>query len=140
MNKGTKLKNYKGDIYTVLGRGTHAKTLEEIIICEKNSDKSILLQPLDSLHEDVAHNGVIVPRFEIISVGRYGGVPTVMIELEVGTKFFVHNGVWNGEIILRDGKKCVLIEGDKVENAMECSVDKTLDITIVDSFRNNYNN
>lgn len=63
-------------------------------------------------------------------MGHYGGTTTVIKSLPVGTKFYVHNGAWNGEIISRDGVKCVLIEGEKVENAREIKDERTLDISI----------
>ena len=43
---------------------------------------------------------------------QYGGVLTDMSKLPIGTTSFVCNGCWNGEITLRDGKRCVKILGD----------------------------
>jgi hypothetical protein len=63
-------------------------------------------------------------------MGRYGGTTTIIKTLDVGTKFYVNNGAWNGEIVLKDGVKCILIEGDDMENAMPIIDDRTLDITI----------
>lgn len=33
---------------------------------------------------------------------KYGGILTDLLELPVGTKFFVTNGNWNGEILQND--------------------------------------
>lgn len=63
-------------------------------------------------------------------MGKYGGTTTVMNELPVGTKFYVNNGAWNGEIILKNEIKSILIKGDSLENAIPIEKDSTLDITI----------
>lgn len=67
-----------------------------------------------------------------IPVGRYGGTPTLMRTLDVGTKFHVCNGMWDGEIILKDGHRHILIDGDKLENAhiLGENDDRQLDIII----------
>lgn len=46
---------------------------------------------------------------------RYGGVLTDLAALPVGTTFYVRNGAWKGEIILRDGKKFVNAGGNICE-------------------------
>lgn len=62
------------------------------------------------------------------------GEYTKMITLPVGTKFFVVNGHWEGEIILKDGIKHIRVEGDKEypikdtdENVIEIQSKKTDD-------------
>lgn len=62
--------------------------------------------------------------------GTYGGRTTLMKTLSVGTKFFVHNGHWEGEIVMKDGLKCVMFKGDVLDNAMPIEDDKTLEISI----------
>jgi hypothetical protein len=66
-------------------------------------------------------------------LNRYGGITTFVNNLDVGTKFYVCNGAWYGEIVLKDGKKFVLVEGDSLENAMEVTNDNILDIKIIKS-------
>lgn len=60
-------------------------------------------------------------------MGKYGGTTTVMNTLDVGTKFFVHNGNWSGEIIEVDGVKH-LATGSGNHFPLDDSYD--LDITI----------
>jgi hypothetical protein len=132
MQKGTKLVHYKGGKYTVLDQGTHSETLEDMIIYQNDKDKKVWIRPLQMFYEEVEFKGEIVPRFKEISIGNYGGVTTVISTLDVGTKFHVCNGVWDGEIILKDGKKHVLIKGDDIENAKPILDDRTLDIEITD--------
>ncbi|WP_310877067.1 hypothetical protein [Priestia megaterium] len=48
---------------------------------------------------------------------RYGGTPTLMNTLEVGTKFHVCNGNWDGEIVEIDGEKYVKIDEDRMYKA-----------------------
>lgn len=60
----------------------------------------------------------------------YGGTRTVMSTLPVGTKFYVHNGAWNGEIIDVNNQKKLLIEGDDMKNARDIVDGHTLDISI----------
>lgn len=129
MKKGTKLKHYKGGRYTVIDQGTHSETLEDMIIYQNDVDKKIWIRPLQMFYEEVEYKGEYVSRFKEVPMGRYGGITTLLKELEVGTKFYVHNGAWSGEIISLGGIKYVMIEGDKLENAIEISDDKTLDIT-----------
>jgi hypothetical protein len=40
----------------------------------------------------------------------YGGNLTFYKDLEVGTKFWVCNGGWEGEIILQENQKCYLVK------------------------------
>jgi hypothetical protein len=61
---------------------------------------------------------------------KYGGTTTNLNTLDVGTKFYVNNGAWDGTIVLKDGKKCVLVGEDDLENAIEITDERTLDITI----------
>ncbi|MGX1195761.1 hypothetical protein [Metabacillus sp. SLBN-84] len=63
-------------------------------------------------------------------MGHYGGTTTQISSLEVGTKFYVCNGAWDGEIILVDGIKRVLVEGDSIENAITFPEGHTLDIEL----------
>lgn len=42
--------------------------------------------------------------------GQYGGTPTLMNTLSVGTKFYVCNGAWNGTITEKDGIKHVKVD------------------------------
>lgn len=44
---------------------------------------------------------------------KYGGKFTILNTLEVGTKFHVCNGAWDGEIVEKDGGKWLLVKGDK---------------------------
>ncbi|WP_078598461.1 hypothetical protein [Evansella clarkii] len=62
--------------------------------------------------------------------GKYGGTPTKMMELAVGTKFYECNGGWSGEIVLKDNQKHVLIDGDSMENAKIINEDHLLDIEV----------
>lgn len=61
---------------------------------------------------------------------RHGGTRTVLSTLPVGTKFYVHNGAWNGEIIDVNNQKKLLIEGDNMKNARNIVDGQTLDISI----------
>lgn len=65
-------------------------------------------------------------------VTPYGGKRTRMIDLEVGTKFHVCNGYWNGEVIMKDGAKCILIQGDSLQNAFVIEDNYILDIEMLD--------
>lgn len=65
-----------------------------------------------------------------IETTQYGGVKTAMHTLPVGTKFYVVNGAWSGEIVLKNNQKHVLIEGDSMENARPINEDHTLNIRI----------
>jgi hypothetical protein len=47
---------------------------------------------------------------KIGSKGQYGGIVTEMNTLEVGTKFFVENGYWEGKIVLKNGNKAIHIK------------------------------
>lgn len=42
---------------------------------------------------------------------QYGGVLTDLDKLPIGTKFYVHNGGWEGEIIEIKGVRCVKPKG-----------------------------
>lgn len=64
----------------------------------------------------------------------YGGEKTLMKSLDVGTKFHVCNGSWDGEIVIKDGEKCILMKGDAPGNAFAIKSDYTLDINILRSF------
>ena len=130
MEKGTELFDYKGERYTVLGTGNHSETLEEMLVYQKDDDKQILISPLNMISDEVEYNGEKLSRFEKVPYGPYGGERFLIKDLEVGTKFFVHNGVWNGQIVLKDGEKCILLEDDKFENASSFTDDYTLELTI----------
>lgn len=58
----------------------------------------------------------------------------VMSELPVGTKFYVNNGAWDGEIIEENGKKHlhVLATGSKFDLTAEERKDYKLDIEITE--------
>lgn len=60
-------------------------------------------------------------------MGKYGGTTTVMNTLEVGTKFFVNNGNWDGEIIEVDGEKHLATGSG---NQFKLDDTYTLDITL----------
>ena len=48
---------------------------------------------------------------------QYGGFLTYYKDLEIGTKFYVCSGAWNGEIIEDNGiKKLKVLDTDKVFN------------------------
>ena len=130
MKKGTKIVDFKGERFTVLGLAVQAETLEEMIFYENDKEKKMLVLPVSKFYEKVDFEGEKEERFKKVPIGQRGGEVTTVMDLEVGTKFYVHNGVWDGEIVMKDGKKCVLFEGDTMENAKEISKDKTLDITI----------
>lgn len=56
----------------------------------------------------------------------YGGRPTLMHTLPVGTKFYVHNGCWKGQIVEKDNFKHL-----KIGNlALPLTDDYSLDISI----------
>lgn len=40
---------------------------------------------------------------------EYGGVLTYIKDLEIGTKFFVKNGLWTGEIIAGPDRKLIKV-------------------------------
>ncbi|MCZ4246969.1 hypothetical protein BXO87_02390 [Bacillus sp. GZB] len=46
-------------------------------------------------------------------MNRYGGTLTKISTLEVGTKFYVVNGAWDGEIVEKDGIKQLRIAGSR---------------------------
>lgn len=60
-------------------------------------------------------------------IGRYGGVPTIMMDLDPGTKFYVHNGAWYGEVIEFKGEKHIKVDGGVLHKLDE---DHSLDISI----------
>ncbi|PFF46175.1 MULTISPECIES: hypothetical protein [Bacillus cereus group] len=72
---------------------------------------------------------------EKIEEGPYGGTPTIMSTLPVGTKFHVCNGHWNGEIGEENGMKYVFCHGEAVMN-LSREPDWMLDINIKRIFRN----
>jgi hypothetical protein len=48
------------------------------------------------------------------SEGMLYGTTTDIYMLPIGTKFTVVNGMWNGEIVEKNNKKHMCIEGDKL--------------------------
>jgi hypothetical protein len=66
---------------------------------------------------------------EEIMDGYYGGTPTIMNTLDVGTKFHVFNGRWDGEIISEDGVKYIRIDDDR---KIKLDDKYTQDINIID--------
>lgn len=52
------------------------------------------------------------PKWKVLEESKYGGHVIDLHILEVGTKFYVHNGIWTGRIVEKDGTKGVIIEGD----------------------------
>ncbi|MFJ8528549.1 hypothetical protein [Bacillus sp. NPDC094106] len=67
--------------------------------------------------------------------GPYGGTPTLMDSLPIGTKFHVCNGHWDGEIVERNGTKYVFISEDNMINLSKCP-DYKLDINIKSVYTN----
>lgn len=64
---------------------------------------------------------------------NYEGTKTIMSDLAVGTKFYVYNGAWNGEIVEESGVKMVLaggIGGNLI--SLDESPDYTLFISLFD--------
>ncbi|WP_144536502.1 hypothetical protein [Bacillus thuringiensis] len=70
-----------------------------------------------------------------VKEGPYGGTPTIMSTLPVGTKFHVCNGHWNGEIVEQNGTKYVFCHGEAVMNLSK-EPDWMLDIDIKRVFTN----
>lgn len=70
---------------------------------------------------------------------RYGGTTTVLATLDVGTKFFVNNGHWDGSIIEKDGAKHLLISDERSISLTGSNVDYTLDITIKEMIKFEFN-
>jgi len=62
---------------------------------------------------------------------RYGGVKTIMRTLPVGTKFYVHNGVWEGEVVEVNGEKGISIGGEFRNEILQSNPEHTLNITII---------
>lgn len=52
------------------------------------------------------------PKWRILEESEYGGHIIDLQILEVGTEFYVHNGVWSGRIIEWDGVKGIVMKGD----------------------------
>ena len=62
----------------------------------------------------------------------YGGTITDMMTLPVGTKFYVHNGAWNGEIVEKNKAKCIKIKGQgTIKIDKEDMENRMLSISIV---------
>lgn len=61
--------------------------------------------------------------------GQYGGTTTIMSTLEVGTKFYVCNGGWEGEIVSIGGVKHIRIDDDR---NVKLDDKYSLDINIID--------
>ena len=52
------------------------------------------------------------PKWRVLEESEYGGHIIDLQILEVGTEFYVHNGVWSGRIIEWDGVKGIVMKGD----------------------------
>lgn len=70
-----------------------------------------------------------------VEEGPYGGTPTIMSTLPVGTKFHVCNGHWNGEIVEENGMKYILISEDNLISLSEYP-DYKADINIKSIYTN----
>lgn len=66
------------------------------------------------------------PNRRLKNRGKYGGIPTRIDTLKVGTKFYVYNGAWHGEIVQKDGVNHISIDGHLVK----ITEGSTLDIGI----------
>jgi hypothetical protein len=67
MEKGRKLRHYKGGRYTVIGQGAHSETLEDMIIYQNDKDKKVWIRPLQMFYETVEFKGETVMRFEVVN-------------------------------------------------------------------------
>lgn len=61
-----RLRHYKGGIYTVIGRGRHSETLEDMIIYRSEKDGKVWIRPVKMLHDEVQFEGETVLRFQPI--------------------------------------------------------------------------
>lgn len=52
------------------------------------------------------------PKWKVLEQSEYGGHIIDLHTLEAGTEFYVHNGVWSGRIVEKDGVKGLVIKGD----------------------------
>ena len=65
-------RHYKGNLYEVVGEGTHSETLEKLVVYKSLYDKpnypigSIWIRPLEMFAETVEVDGKTVPRFEYV--------------------------------------------------------------------------
>ncbi|MCU5282349.1 hypothetical protein OCA22_28780 [Bacillus cereus] len=84
----------------------------------------------ESLEKEIKSEGTKIEE------GPYGGTPTIMSTLPVGTKFHVCNGHWNGEIVEKVGVKYILISGDNMLNISKYP-DYKCDINIKSVYTNN---
>lgn len=64
--KGTKLKHYKGGLYTVIAVATESETGNEVIVYQNDADKRIWVRPIDMFYEDVYYKFESVARFIVI--------------------------------------------------------------------------
>lgn len=60
-------KHYKGNIYEVIGIGTHSESLEKLVIYKSIKNEDIWARPIHMWNEDVTlADGSVVRRFEYI--------------------------------------------------------------------------
>ena len=71
LEKGVKLKHYKGGKYTVVGQGTHSETLEDMIIYQNDKDKKVWIRPINMFYEEVEYKESFVARFEELKEYTY---------------------------------------------------------------------
>jgi hypothetical protein len=52
------------------------------------------------------------PKWKVLEESEYGGHIIDLQLLDVGTEFYVHNGVWSGRITECEGVKGIVMKGD----------------------------
>ena len=57
-------RHYKGNLYQVLGLGTHSESLEKLVVYKAlYGDGAVWIRPAEMFHQTVEHEGKTVPRF-----------------------------------------------------------------------------
>ncbi|MDX5853563.1 hypothetical protein [Bacillus cereus group sp. BfR-BA-01363] len=117
-----------------------AEIKKSIDSCKTVGDKSLFEWEMKGIQESIKVIEESLEKeikFEDTKVeeGPYGGTPTIMSTLPVGTKFHVCNGHWNGEIVEKNGMKYILISEDNLINLSEYP-DYKADINIKSIYTN----